>query len=67
MLKVEIINSGSAFDGEGRGRELARILRSLAYDLDEIGVQCGMWTLHDVNGNKCGTVDLLAAETEPDQ
>ena len=61
MLKLQIINSGSAFDGEARGPEIARILRALADEFAE-GAACGIWSLRDANGNRCGTVDLLAAD-----
>ena len=62
MIKIEIINSGAAFDDEARTPEIARILRELADKLDRDGTQCGIWSLHDTNGNKCGTVDMVAPD-----
>lgn len=53
MLTIEIFNTGAAFD-EPRA-ELARILRTLA---DRIENQNAPEVLHDINGNRCGTVDL---------
>lgn len=53
MITIEIENSGSAFD-EPRV-EVARILRQLA---DRIESGCDVFTILDVNGNKCGTINM---------
>ncbi len=61
MIKIEIINSGAAFDDECRSAEIARILHILADEIGE-GVTCGRWPLRDINGNNCGSVDFLAPD-----
>lgn len=61
MIKIEIVNSGAAFDDESREAEIARILRAVA-DRIEGGAICGLWTLRDINGNFCGNVDFLAPD-----
>jgi hypothetical protein len=54
MISIEIENSGSAFDDSPES-ELARILRKLA---DQIENGTAPEVLHDLNGNKCGTVSM---------
>ncbi len=46
-------------DGFANGCEIARILRSIAQDVDDIDIGPG-WgkTLHDINGNRVGTAEL---------
>ena len=51
MLKIEIYNTGSAFDFPEQ--EIARILRQLAYRIEEEEFPK---TVRDINGNTCGTV-----------
>lgn len=54
MITINIKNSGSAFDDEPN-IEVARILRELARSIEQ-GVE--RTKLYDVNGNKCGTVQM---------
>ena len=54
MISIEIENSGSAFD-DSPDSELGRILRKLA---DQIENGTAPEVLHDLNGNKCGTVSM---------
>ena len=51
MLTIEIKNTGSAF--EFPEQEIARILRQLAYRIEEEEFPT---TIRDINGNTCGTV-----------
>ena len=51
MLKIEIYNTGSAFDFPEQ--EIARILRQLAYRIEEEEFPTA---IRDINGNNCGTV-----------
>ena len=51
MITIEINNSGAAFDEPGI--EIARLLRKLADVFEGGGLP---FTLIDINGNKCGTV-----------
>jgi len=57
MLTIDIFNSGEAFDEPAL--ELARILRELA---DRIENGTAPEVLHDLNGNRCGSVDLSPLE-----
>lgn len=57
MLTIDIFNSGEAFDEPAL--ELARILRELA---DRIENGTAPEALHDLNGNRCGTVELSPFE-----
>lgn len=54
MITINIENSGSAFDDEPN-IEVARILRELARSIEQ-GVE--RTKLYDINGNKCGTVQM---------
>lgn len=54
MITINIENSGSAFDDEPQ-IEVARILRELARSIEQ-GVE--RTKLYDINGNKCGTVQM---------
>lgn len=54
MITINIENSGSAFDDEPQ-IEVARILRELARNIEQ-GVE--RTTLYDLNGNRCGTVQM---------
>jgi hypothetical protein len=54
MLTISIFKSGSAFD-EAPDAEIARILRELAARF-EAGNPPEV--LHDINGNRAGTVEL---------
>ncbi len=53
MLTLKIVNSGSAF--ESPREEVARILRALA---DKIENGSSPSVVMDLNGNKCGTVEI---------
>ena len=53
MLTIDIFNSGEAFDEPAA--ELARILRRLAQQIED---GTAPETLRDINGNRCGTVEL---------
>jgi hypothetical protein len=53
MITININNSGSAFDEPSI--EVARILRELARSIEQ-GVE--RTTLYDINGNRCGTVQM---------
>jgi hypothetical protein len=44
----------AAFDGEGRGPEIVRLLRDAADRIEREGVPWGFQTLRDVNGNDVG-------------
>lgn len=57
MLKIEIFNSGAAFDEPTE--EIARILRRLA---EQIENRSAPEVLHDINGNRCGEVSLTPFE-----
>lgn len=52
MITITINNVGAAF--EERGIEEARLLRKLADIFESGGLP---FTLIDINGNKCGTVE----------
>lgn len=54
MITISIENSGAAFDDEPN-IEVARILRELARSIEQ-GVE--RTKLYDINGNKCGTVQM---------
>lgn len=53
MITINIENSGSAFDEPYA--EVARILRDLANSIEQ---GCERTKLYDINGNKCGTVQM---------
>ena len=54
MITINIENSGSAFDDQPEV-EVARILRELARSIEQ---GCERTKLYDINGNKCGTVQM---------
>lgn len=53
MITINIENSGSAFDEPAQ--EVARILRELANSIEQ---GCERTKLYDINGNRCGTVQM---------
>ena len=52
MYKIIIDTENAAFDGKDADIEIARILRELAEDVEQGGVE--NITLRDVNGNSIG-------------
>jgi hypothetical protein len=54
MIAIDINNSGEAFE-EPR-QEIARILRELANSIEQ---GADRTTLYDINGNRCGTVQMM--------
>ena len=60
---ISIDCNSAAFDGMDCGPELARILRSLADDLEQDEIVRGYSArLHDTNGNRCGTAEMTATD-----
>lgn len=57
MFKIEIDTGNAAFEDEGKGYEIARILRDIA-DKVENGAESGI--ARDINGNKVGTFEVEA-------
>lgn len=55
-FRVEIETDSAAFDDDGAGHEVARILRKLACDVESGGTTWfgGETTLRDANGNRVG-------------
>lgn len=53
-IVIDVENDAFSIDGNGRGPELARILRVLAYELKEGAPANYAATLNDANGNGCG-------------
>jgi len=59
MLSIKIETGNAAFADAGCGIEIARILRSLADDLEDAEQHCKAdWTLRDGNGNTVGHAHL---------
>lgn len=58
-ITITIQCDNAAFDDGHAGAEVARILRKLAarVDGDSLSDYCGS-SLHDINGNKVGAVDV---------
>lgn len=57
MFKLEIDTGNAAFEDEGKGYEIARILRDIAAKVEN-GADSG--SVRDLNGNKVGTFDVGA-------
>lgn len=57
MFKLEIDTGNAAFEDEGKGYEIARILRDLAAKVEN-GADSG--SVRDLNGNKVGTFEVGA-------
>ncbi len=68
-ITIEIDTDNAAFEGDGCGMEVARILRRLcvlrrlcgdaaiaAMPADDVKPTLDGWPLRDVNGNTCGVV-----------
>lgn len=55
MLTITVHTDGAAF-ADDYGAELARILHKLADDFDAGSLPA---ILHDVNGNRCGSVEVV--------
>ena len=53
MVTIKIKTVNGAFE-DGKGREVARILRKLADDVEDC--EAYQWSLFDLNGNKVGEV-----------
>lgn len=63
VFTLSIRTANAAFADGKHGAEIARILRCLAEDLDELGLE-GHFILNDINGNGVGTAVLEAWEAE---
>ena len=64
MITIHLSTDNSAFEGEGRGDEIARILRGAA-DRIEGNDSPEQFNLHDANGNTVGRVydnDLITKD-----
>ena len=60
---ISIECNNAAFDGALTGPELARILRSLADDLEQDEIVRGYSArLRDINGNHCGAAEMFHAD-----
>lgn len=61
MITIKIETSNAAFEDGNKGLEVARILRTLADQVDDSG-----WfrfrSLYDANGNKVGAVTLTGKD-----
>jgi hypothetical protein len=56
MIRIEINTDNAAFEGDDERLVVARILRDLA---DKIEQYHNPEVLMDLNGNRCGTLELL--------
>ena len=56
MIRIEINTDNAAFEGDDGRAEVARILRNLA---DKIEQYHNPEVLMDVNGNRCGTLEMI--------
>jgi hypothetical protein len=59
-IRITIELGNAAFDGDGRGAEVARILEALAQRYRASGVT-KLSFLYDINGNPVGEAQLLPA------
>lgn len=61
-LRIELEDGNAAFDDDARGKELARILRQLADELENMddGAHGLSGPLFDHNGNRSGSFELEA-------
>lgn len=68
MLRIEIETGNSAFDGDARGGECARILVELARRIGDMGA-CDDGhggPIYDANGNRVGSWSLSEREEAED-
>ena len=67
-LRIEIDTSGAAFDDDGLRLQTCDILESITARLRDGAAMPSTvlegysWPLHDVNGNRCGTFELIGGE-----
>jgi hypothetical protein len=61
-LEVNMTSGGDAFE-DAPASEVARILREVAQHIED--GRSGLFTLFDINGNKCGTASFNSWETQP--
>jgi len=59
MIKIKIDTGNSAFDGDQRDYEIARILRQMADDIEECHA---FGIIRDINGNIVGTVEYIGKD-----
>lgn len=59
QITLVIRTNNDAFE-ENEGAEISRMLRTTAREYFAGGgpIVCGRWTVRDVNGNTCGTVEI---------
>jgi hypothetical protein len=58
QITIQLRTDNAAFEGEGAGREVARIFRKLADKIEDWpGKNEFSLGLYDINGNKVGTVE----------
>jgi hypothetical protein len=62
LVKIQIHCINAAFEYDGEGFEMARILREYANSIEakaKDGLQAEKVVLKDLNGNSCGVVELV--------